>query len=139
MKILQRPHNDQQVPTPLLIDDQQPDEITLYITEDINNVDHTSLQTSIVPIPQIQTIQEYQDTSQVSKYQVFSEFLIVELNRRYDLRPRAGPCRPPKNPVIIEPQVKTVETQTTSIQPLNHPNGTSQIDKTVLTTFNIEK
>ena len=42
LQILQRPRNDQQVPTPLLIDDQQPDDNTMTITEDINSMDSSS-------------------------------------------------------------------------------------------------
>jgi len=61
------------------------------------------------------------------------------LNRRYDLRPRSGPSRPPKSPTLNEPQIKFVETQTTIIQPLNLIVETSQIDKIVLTTFNVER
>jgi len=42
LQILQIPTSDQQVPTPLLIYDQQPDDNTMKITEDINNMDSSS-------------------------------------------------------------------------------------------------
>ena len=38
LQILQRPSNDQQIPPPLLIDDQQLDDSTLMIIEGINNI-----------------------------------------------------------------------------------------------------
>ena len=138
LQILQKPSNDHKIPPPLLIDDQNPDDNTLSIKKYINNIDNTSVQTATVPIPQNQIPQDDQENSQVSKYQDFSKFLINELNRRYDLRPRAGPRRPPKNPVIIETQIKSVETQTKTIQPLNQPIDTTSIDKIILT-FNVEK
>ena len=72
LQILQRPSNDQQIPPPLLIDDQKTDDSTLLITEDIKNLENTFFQTTIVPIPQNQTSQENQENSQVSKYQEFS-------------------------------------------------------------------
>ena len=61
----------------MLIDDQQPDDNTLYITKDINNIEHTSLQISIVPFPESQVPQDDQDTFQVSKYQALSQFFIT--------------------------------------------------------------
>ena len=91
----------------------------MTITEDINNMDTYCNQTIIIPLSQQNQVQEDQESSQVSKYHAFSEFLIVELNKRYDLRPRPGPGRPPKETPIIEPRTKAVETQTIIIQPLN--------------------
>jgi len=36
-------------------------------------------------------------------------------------------------------QLNLIETQTTTIQPLNQSIDTAQIEKTILTTFNVEK
>ena len=47
-QILQRPNTDQQIQTPLMIDDQQPEDTIPLITEDINNIDHSSIQNAIV-------------------------------------------------------------------------------------------
>jgi len=106
---------NKQVPTPLLIDDQQPDDNTMTIIEDINKMDTSSGQTTIIPLSQHEKVQENQEALQVSKYHAFIEFLIVELNKIYDLRPRPGPGRPPKEPPKIEPHTKVVETRTTTI------------------------
>lgn len=70
---------------------------------------------------------------------MFSEFLIVEIKRRYDLRPRVGFGRPSKDPITIEPQVKSVKTQTIPIQNLDQSTETPLMDKTHLTTFNVER
>ena len=121
-----------------MIHDQQLDDIGPLISKDINNFDSTYVHNAIVPHPSNQSSQNQQD-NQISKYQAFFEFLIGELNRRYDLRPRAGPSRPPKGPIQNEPQIKSVEIQTTIIQPLNKIGETSQIDKTVLAKFNVER
>lgn len=59
-----------------------------------------------------QYFEQEQGDAQISKYQAFSEFLIAELNKRYDLRPRLGPCRPPKSTTTIEPAIKSIRTQT---------------------------
>jgi len=61
------------------------------------------------------------------------------LNKRYDLRPRPGPRRPPKETLVIEPCGKTVQTQTTFIQPREQSINTPQNNKNALTTFNVEK
>lgn len=61
------------------------------------------------------------------------------MNKRYDLRPRPSPGRPPKEPPTIEPHTKAIETQTTSIRPLNRSTDIAQIEKTALTAFNVEK
>ena len=50
LQILQRPTNDQQVPTPLLIGYQLPDDNTMTITKDINSMDYSSNQTAIIPL-----------------------------------------------------------------------------------------
>lgn len=60
------------------------------------------------------------------------------MNRRYYLRPRSRPGRPPKNPIVNESQSKSTESQTITIQPLNQWNETNSIDETLLTTFNVE-
>jgi len=117
----------------------QLDENTMTITEDINNMDTSSNQTVIIPLSQQNQVQEDQESSQVSKYHAFSKFLIAELNKRYDLRPRPGPGRPPKEAPIIETRTKAAETQTTVIRPLNQSTDTTQNDKNALTTFNVEK
>lgn len=83
--------------------------------------------------------QQNQENSQVSKYRAFSEFLIIELNTRYDLRPRPGPGRPPKNMDVNERPIKTTETKTTTIQPFTQSNEPNLVDKMVLTTFNVER
>lgn len=137
LQIVQRPGNDQQIPIALLIDDQQPDEYTMTIIEDINNMDTSSNQAVIIPLSQQNQVQEDQESSQVSKYHAFSEFLIAELNKRYDLRPRPNLGRPPKETPIIEPCTKAPETQKTIIWPLNQSTDTVQNDKNVLTTFNV--
>ena len=121
-----------------MIDDQQLDDIGHLISEDINNWDHSFVHNAIISHPLNQSSQDQED-SQISKYNAFSEFLITEWNRRYDLRPRSRPGRPPKSPTINEPQIKSVETQTTNIHPLNQTTETSLIDKIVLTTFNVER
>lgn len=90
LQILQRPSNDQHIPSPLLIDEEQPNDNTMTITEDINNMDNFSDQIVIIPLTQQNQVQEDQESSQVSKYHALSEFLIAELNKRYDLRPRPG-------------------------------------------------
>ena len=111
----------------------------MTITEYINNMDTSSRQTSIIPLSQLKQVQEDQESSQVSKYHAFSEFLIIKLNKRYDLRPRPGLGRPPKEPPTIEPRTKVFETQTTVIRPLNQSTNTAQNEKHALTTFNVEK
>ena len=59
LQILQRPTNDLQVPTPLLIDDEQPDDNTMTITEDIDCMDsYSSNQTTIIPLSQQNQAQE---------------------------------------------------------------------------------
>lgn len=121
-----------------MIDDQQPNDIGHLISEYINNFYSTYVHNVIVPHPSNQS-SENQEDNQISKYQAFFKFLIGELNRRYNLRPRAGPGRPTKGPIQNEPQIKSVETKTTIFQPLNQTCETSQIDKTVLTTFNVER
>ena len=52
----------------------------MTITEDINNMDTSSIHTTIVPLSQNEQVQEDQESSQVSKYHAFSKFLIAELN-----------------------------------------------------------
>ena len=81
-------------------------------------------QTVIIPLSQ-----QDQDSLQASKYHAFSEFLIVELNKRYDLRPRPSPGRPPKETPTIEPHTKAAKTQTTIIRPLNQSTDTTKIEK----------
>lgn len=61
------------------------------------------------------------------------------MNRRYDIRPRLGPGRPPKSPTKNEPQIKYAKTKTIIIQPLSQIVETSQIDKIILTAFNVER
>jgi len=111
----------------------------MIITENINNMDTFSGQTTIIFLSQHEQVQQDQESSQVSKYHVFYEFLIVELNKRYDLRPRPGPRRPPKETPTIKPHTKVIETQTITIQTLNQQTHTTQIEKIVLTIFNLEK
>lgn len=82
-------------------------------------MDTSSGQDTIVPLSQNKKIQEDHESSQVSKYHAFSEFLIVELNKRYDLRPILGPGKNLKEPPSIEPHSKSIETQEITIQPLN--------------------
>jgi len=94
----------------LLIDDQQLDDNTMTITEYINNMDTSSNQTIVIPLTQQNQVQEDQESSQASKYHAFSKFLIAELNKRYDLRPRPGSGKPPKETPVIEPHAKTTET-----------------------------
>jgi len=91
----------------------------MTIIEDINNMDTSSNKTVMIPLSQQNQVQEDQESSQVSKYHAFFEFLIAELNKRYDLRPRYGPGRPPKETPIIELRTKATETQKTVIRPLN--------------------
>ena len=67
----------------------------MTITEDSNNMDTSSNQTVMIPLSQQNQVQEDQESLQVSKYHAFFEFLIVELNKRYDLRPRPSLARPP--------------------------------------------
>lgn len=52
LQILQRPSNNQQVPTPLPIDEQSRVDNTMTITEDIKNLDTSSSQTTIIPLSQ---------------------------------------------------------------------------------------
>ena len=111
----------------------------MTIIEYINNMDRYFGQTTIIPLSQNKKVQEDQKSSQVSKYHAFSKFLIADFNKRFDLRPRVGPVRPPKEYPTIEPHTKTVETQTTTIRPLNQSIDTTQIEKTILTAFNVEK
>lgn len=61
------------------------------------------------------------------------------MNKRYDLRPRSWLGRPPKKPIINEPQIKSTKTQTTTIQPLNQIAKRTLIYNTTLTTFNVER
>lgn len=84
-------------------------------------------------------VQEDQESSWVAKYHSFSKFLIAKLNKRHDLKPRPSPRIPLKEPPIIEHHTRVVETQKTTIQPLYQSTDTTQIYKTVLTTFNVEK
>ena len=111
----------------------------MTITEDINSMDSSSNQTAIIPLSQQNQVQEDREASRVSKYHAFSKFLIAELNKRCDLRPRPGPGRPPKETPVIEPRTKTVEAQTTLIRPLDQSIDTTQTSKNILTTFNVEK
>ena len=48
----------------------------MTITEDINNMDTSSGQTTIVPLSHNKQVQEDQESSQISKYHAFSEFLV---------------------------------------------------------------
>lgn len=122
-----------------MIDDQQPDDNTMIVTEDINNLDTSSDQTVIIPLTQQNQVQEDQESLQVSKYHAFSEFLIEKLNKRYDLRPRPSLGIPPKETPIIEPRAKPAQTQTTFIRPLEQLIDIPQNDKNAVTTFNVEK
>jgi len=63
LQSLQRPSNDQQVLTPLLIDDQHPNDNTMTITEDIDNTDTSFGQTTIIPLSQHEQVQENQESS----------------------------------------------------------------------------
>ena len=111
----------------------------MTITEDINSMDSSSNQTTIIPLSQQNQVQEDQEASQVSKYHAFSEFLMVELNKRYDLRPRPGLRRPPKETPIIEPRIKTAKAQTTLIHSLDQSIDTTQAGKKNLIAFNVKK
>lgn len=122
-----------------MIDDQQPKDTCPLITEDINNIDSSTAQMEIVPSSSPQSFEQEQGDAQLSKYQVFFEFLIVELNKRYDLRPRSSPWRPSKCATIIELAIKSVQTQTPTPQTTKSSTTTFSSDKTILTTFNIEK
>lgn len=75
-QILQRQSIDQHIQPPLMIDDQQPDDIGHLISEDINNIDHSSVHNVIVSHSLNQPSQDQED-HQISKYQAFFEFLIV--------------------------------------------------------------
>lgn len=92
----------------MLIDDQQPQDTGRLITEDINNIDSSTLQMEIVPSSSPQSFEQEQGDAQLSKYLAFFEFLIAELNKRYDLRPRSGPSRTSKYTTIIEPTIKSI-------------------------------
>lgn len=61
------------------------------------------------------------------------------MNRRYNLRPRLGLGRPIKNITFDEPQVKSTETQTSSIQPQNQLQEQNTPEKFVSTIFSVEK
>lgn len=100
----------------MLIGDQQPQDVGPLITEDINNIDSSKVQMEIVPTYSSQSFEQKQGDTQLSKYQAFSEFLIVGLNKIYYLRPRSGPGRPPKSTTIIEAAIKSIQTQTPSPQ-----------------------
>lgn len=100
----------------MLIDDQQPQDVGPLITEDINNLDSSAVQMEIVPTSSSQSFEQEQGDTQLSKYQAFSKFFIAELNKRYDLRPRSGPGRTPKYTTIIEPAIKSIQTQTPTPQ-----------------------
>jgi len=65
--------------------------------------------------------------------------LVADLNKRYDLRPGSGLDRPPKYTTIIEPTIKSIQTQTPTPQTTDSSTETFSSDKTILTTFNIEK
>jgi len=103
-----------------MINDQDPKEIVPSNTHDIIYFKDPSSHNYIVPITQDLSLIQNQDNSKISKYQGFSEFSILELNRRYDHRPRLGPSRLVKKVMFDEPQVKSTETQTPLIQPQNH-------------------
>ena len=65
--------------------------------------------------------------------------MIAKLNERYDLRPRSGQGRPSKSTTIIDPAIKSIQTQTPTPQTTKTSTETFSSDKTILTTFNIEK
>jgi len=92
---------------------------------------------AIVPSSSPQYFEKEKGDAQLSKYQAHSEFLIVELNKRYDLRPRSGPGRPSKSTTIIETAIKSIKTQTPTTQTTKSSTQTFSFDKTILTTFNI--
>ena len=119
-----------------MIDDQEP-EVVLVISKDINYFDDQSSENAIVPINQNQPLVQNKESSQVDKYQAFSELLIVELNRRYDLRPRKGHGRPVKKVNVDDPPDKVVETP--SVQPQNQSQENSTIEKYVPIVFNVER
>jgi len=98
-----------------MINDKEPEESRRLVTNEINYFDDQSQQNAIIPVSNDQALIQNKETSQVYKYQAFSEFLIAKLNRRYDLRPRPDPSRPTKNVTINEPPIKTIETKTTII------------------------
>jgi len=139
MQILQRLGSDQNIQPPLLIDDQQSQDSGPLIIEDINNIDSLAIQMAIVPSSSSQYFELEVGDTQISIYQEFSEFLIIELNKIYSLRPRSSPGRPPKSTTIIEPAMKTIQTQIPSPQTIESSIETLPFDKTILTTFNIEK
>ena len=116
MQILQRWGSDQNVQPPLLIDDQKPQDTSPLITEDINNIDSSIVQMEIVPSSSPQSFEQEQGDAQLSKYLAFFEFLIAELNKRYDLRPISSPSRPSKSTTIIELAIKSIQTQTRTPQ-----------------------
>lgn len=60
-----------------MIDDQDPEEAVPVVTNDINYFDYQSSQNSVVPIIHDQPLPQNKYSSQVSKYQAFSEFLIA--------------------------------------------------------------
>lgn len=78
-------------------------------------MDTSPNQTILIPLTQQNQVKEDQESSQVSKYHAFSEFLIAELNKIYDPRPRPGPGRPSKETPVIEPRAKSAQTQMTFI------------------------
>ena len=135
---MQRANIDQQIQPPLVSDAQPLDDNEPFISKEINQLDDLSSPNAIISLPSNQSSLDH-DNSQISKFQAFSEFLIVYLNRTYDLRPREGSGRPPKIRIINEPHIKTPETLTAILQPLNQIVETSQIGKIILTTFNFEK
>lgn len=55
------------------------------------------------------------------------------------IRPRSSPWRPSKSATIIEPAIKSIQTQTPTPQTTKSSTTTFSSDKTILTTFNIEK
>ena len=90
----------------------------MTINEDINSMDSSSNQTTIIPLSQQNQGEEDQESSQVSTYHAFFEFLIVELNKIYERRLRPGIGRPPMETLVIETHTKAAQTGRTFIRPL---------------------
>ena len=60
-----------------MINDQEPKETGPLVTNDINYFDDQSQKNAIILVSHDQALIQSQETSHVSKYQTFSEFLIA--------------------------------------------------------------
>jgi len=92
-----------------MINDQDVEEIT-SVVDDINYFGGQHLENGNFRTNQVQPIPQNIESAEVSKYQAFPKFLIVELNKRYDIIPRQGPSRLVNKVTFDLSQKKTVET-----------------------------